>query len=128
METESRTDIVEMLRNITIGSYTVDHGSHCKHVAVAPICQDAAREILMLRGIIESMKRATVDVEEIERLRGVLTEFSSSVIAALSLAEQGSPTYKILNEAIATLGKTPIHPLRPNTGIHLPPRSGGHVE
>lgn len=78
----------------------------------------------MLRGIIESMKRATVDVEEIERLRGVLTEFSSMVIAALSLAEQGSPTYKILNEAIATLGKTPIQTLRPNTALSRPGAAG----
>ena len=37
--------ITERLRNIKIGSYTVDHGSHTKHIAVQAICEEAAAEI-----------------------------------------------------------------------------------
>ena len=37
--------IAERLRNIKIGSYTVDHGSHTKHIAVRAICEEAAAEI-----------------------------------------------------------------------------------
>lgn len=37
--------ITERLRNIKIGSYTVDHGSHTKHIAVRAICEEAAAEI-----------------------------------------------------------------------------------
>lgn len=41
--------ITERLRNIKIGSYTVDHGSHTKHIAVRAICEEAAAEIERLR-------------------------------------------------------------------------------
>ena len=37
--------ITDRLRNIKIGSYTVDHGSHTKHIAVRAICEEAAAEI-----------------------------------------------------------------------------------
>ena len=37
--------ITERLRNIKIGSYTVDHGSHSKHFAVRAVCEEAAAEI-----------------------------------------------------------------------------------
>lgn len=37
--------IVEKLRSIKIGSYTVNHGSHSKHIAVRGICEEAAAEI-----------------------------------------------------------------------------------
>lgn len=41
--------ITERLRNIKIGSYTVDHGSHTKHIAVRATCEEAAAEIERLR-------------------------------------------------------------------------------
>ena len=41
--------ITERLRNIKIGSYTVDEGSHSKHFAVAAVCQEAAQEIERLQ-------------------------------------------------------------------------------
>ena len=42
--------ITEKLRNIKIGSYTVDHGSHSKHIAVKAICEEAAMDIEYLNG------------------------------------------------------------------------------
>ena len=50
MEAAQAVPITEKLRNIKIGSYTVDHGSHSKHIAVAGVCQDAAQEIERLGG------------------------------------------------------------------------------
>ena len=37
--------ITERLREIKIGGYTVDNGSHSKHFAVRPVCEEAAAEI-----------------------------------------------------------------------------------
>lgn len=45
MEQAKAVPITERLRNIKIGSYTVDHGSHTKHIAVRAICEEAAAEI-----------------------------------------------------------------------------------
>lgn len=45
MEAAQAVPITERLRNIKIGSYTVDHGSHSKHIAVNAICEEAATEI-----------------------------------------------------------------------------------
>ena len=44
-QTAQAVPITERLRNIKIGSYTVDHGSHTKHIAVRAICEEAAAEI-----------------------------------------------------------------------------------
>ena len=45
MTTAQAVPLVDRLRNIKIGSYAVDHGSHSKHVAVSSVCQEAAQEI-----------------------------------------------------------------------------------
>ena len=45
MTTAQAVPLVDRLRNIKIGSYAVDHGSHSKHVAVSAVCQEAAKEI-----------------------------------------------------------------------------------
>lgn len=45
METAKAVPIAERLREIKIGSYTVDEGSHSKHFAVAAVCREAAQEI-----------------------------------------------------------------------------------
>ena len=44
-QTAQAVPIAERLRNIKIGSYTVDNGSHMKHIAVRAICEEAAAEI-----------------------------------------------------------------------------------
>ena len=45
MEQAKAVPIAERLRKIKIGGYTVDNGSHSKHFAVRPVCEEAAAEI-----------------------------------------------------------------------------------
>lgn len=45
MEQAKAVPIAERLREIKIGGYTVDNGSHSKHFAVRPVCEEAAAEI-----------------------------------------------------------------------------------
>jgi len=50
MEQAKAVPITERLREIKIGDYTVDNGSHSKHFAVRPVCEEAAAEIEKLKG------------------------------------------------------------------------------
>jgi len=45
MEQAKAVPIAERLREIKIGGYTVDNGSHSKHFAVRAVCEEAAAEI-----------------------------------------------------------------------------------
>lgn len=60
MEQAKAVPIAERLRQIQIGSYSVNHGSHFKHMAVAPVCQEAAAEIERLQNELATSKRFTV--------------------------------------------------------------------
>ena len=92
--------IAERLRNIKIGSYTVDNGSHMKHIAVRAICEEAAAEIErshqreammkgecllladVLRDAFEVIK--TIEGEDTDEIDG-LTSLRLSIAHALAL-------------------------------------------
>lgn len=54
--------ITERLRNIRIGSYTVDEGSHSKHFAVRAVCEEAAQEIERLQEKVDYLADGMRDV------------------------------------------------------------------
>ena len=85
--------ITERLRNIKIGSYTVDHGSHSKHIAVRAICEEAAAEIENLKGecilLADVLRDAfevikTIEGEDTDESDG-LTGLCLSIAHALAL-------------------------------------------
>ena len=62
MEQAKAVPIAERLRQIQIGSYSVNHGSHFKHLAVAPVCQEAAAEIERLQSERAILRDSARDV------------------------------------------------------------------
>lgn len=87
MEAAQAVPITERLRNIKIGSYTVDHGSHSKHIAVNATCEEAAKEIERLQA-------------ENERLAGMLCEIVTENPGGSYI---GDELLERICEAIATM-------------------------
>ena len=93
MEQAKAVPITERLRAIKIGGYTVDNGSHSKHFAVRPVCEEAAAEIENLKG--ECLLLADVLRDAFEVIKTIegedtdesdkLTELCLSIAHALAL-------------------------------------------
>ena len=104
MEQTKAVPITERLRAIKIGGYTVDNGSHSKHFAVRPVCEEAAAEIEraneherqlkgecllladVLRDAFEVIK--TIEGEDTDE-SDKLTELCLSIAHALALYDDG---------------------------------------
>ena len=70
MEQAKAVPIAEILREIKIGGYTVDNGSHSKHFAVRAVCEEAAQFIEQLQHVGRGLSVLSKDqADEIKRLR-----------------------------------------------------------
>lgn len=122
-QTAQAVPIAERLRNIKIGSYTVDNGSHMKHIAVRAICEEAAAEIErshqreammkgecllladVLRDAFEVVK--TVEGEDTDESDG-LTSLCLSIAHALALYDD----QRITRNGIANQQRDELYRLR----------------
>ncbi len=53
-----RVPITELLRKITLGSYSIDDGNCSSHYAVGPLCREAADTIDMLQAALDGVGAA----------------------------------------------------------------------
>lgn len=125
METAKAVPITERLRAIKIGSYTVDEGSHSKHFAVRPVCEEAAQFIEQLQQVGRGLSAISKEqANEIERLRQQLAtmtaerdELVSNSYKLGTCVKCGNPsqdsTQEHFVEATASEGGSPPEDSRP---------------
>ena len=116
MQAAKAVPITERLRNIKIGNYTVDHGSHTKHIPVRSICEEAAQEIDQLKGecllLADVLRDAfevikTIEGEDTAESDG-LTSLCLSIAHALALYDD----QRITRNGIANQQRDELYRLR----------------